>query len=102
MCRNVGAPRGGRVHWLLWNLRKDFAAAYHIKYNYARHSYLFCRYIKRDLFDTFSVVRTSRRCWRCIYCCPDCGVYEYFSTYTSKQMALRMWLLYQKYRDREE
>lgn len=96
MSLNVGAPRGGRVHWLLWNLRKDFAKAYHISYDYATHNYIFYRTERSQLYDVFVVVRTSRHCWRCMYSNVKQQKFEYFSTYTSKQMSLRMWLIYRK------
>lgn len=98
MAVKVGAPRGGRVHWLLWNLRRDFKGAYQLSFDYVTHNYVFYRMQHRQLYDVFVVVRTSRHCWRCMYSNVNQHIFEYFSTDNSKKMALRMWLLYQKYR----
>lgn len=40
--QGIGAPKGGRVHWLLWCLGQDFKGAYKLYYNYAYHNY--CSY----------------------------------------------------------
>lgn len=106
MYRHVGAPRGGRVHWLLWHLRRDFKNAYQLQYNYSEHRYMFYRMQGHSVYDVFIVVRTSKSCWRCMYSNSVFDTLEYFSTQTSKQMALRMWLQFKKTdqnnRDRED
>ena len=80
----------GRVHWLLWNLSGEFKGKYQLYYDYAYHKYLFYRMNGRQLFDMFSVVRTSKRCFRVMYCNPSHGVHEYFSCRTSKDCAVYM------------
>lgn len=41
--QGIGAPLGGRVHWLLWCLSPEFKGAYRLYYNYTYHRYLFYR-----------------------------------------------------------
>lgn len=41
--QGIGAPKGGRVHWLLWCLPPDFKRAYKLYFNYAYHRYCFYR-----------------------------------------------------------
>lgn len=65
-----GAPKGGRVHWLIYRLSGDFKRKYYISYDYSKHSYLFLRnyggfsFKKLRCTDMFIVVRTSKLCWR--------------------------------------
>lgn len=98
----IGAPKGGRVHWLLWHLRCDFKCVYRCFYNYAEHRYLFYRLSGRTLYDVFIVVQTSRHCWRCMYFCSETLEFQYFSCFAARHLALRMWLIYRKTVDREE
>ena len=77
----------GRVHWLLWNLSGNFKNKYQLYYDYAYHKYLFYRLEGRRIYDMFSVVRTSKRCFRVMYCNCKIGVHEYFSCKTSKKCA---------------
>lgn len=66
----VGAPPGGRVHWLIYNLSAEFKRKYYTNYDYSKHSYLFLRKYDRVSLkslrrsDMFIVVRTSKKCWR--------------------------------------
>lgn len=92
----MGAPKGGRVHWLLLHLRKDFKRSYQCYYNYTWHRYSFIRYERKKLYDIFIVIRTSRDCWKCTYFNRETLDFETFSTRKSKHMALRMWLIYQR------
>ena len=63
--RKVGAPKGGRVHWLLWNLKAEFKRAYNCSYNYANHNYTFYRMTeKKQLCDIFIIKQTCESCWR--------------------------------------
>lgn len=102
MSRRVGAPKGGRVHWLLWNLRGDFKRAYRCVYNYAKHSYVFYRFRGKCLRDVFLVVQTSRHCWRCMYFDSVMLEFQYFSCFASCHLALRMWFIYRKSVERVE
>lgn len=77
----------GRVHWLLLHLSGNFKGKYNLYYDYQYHKYLFYRFDGRKLYDIFSVVRTSKRCFRVMYCRPSVGVHEYFSCRNSKKCA---------------
>lgn len=93
----VGAPCGGRVHWLLLELRADFSHAHDILYNYASHNYVFIRRDRRTLKEVYTVVRTSRRCYRVTYARLNPVVQiEYFSCRNAKATALRLWLCWKK------
>lgn len=95
--KRVGAPLGGRVHWLLLNLRRDFKAAYKVEFNYLTHSYYFFRKRKRTIVDFFIVIRTSKRCFRVSYHNRITKEFVYFSVNTSRQAALRMWFLFKRH-----
>ena len=47
--QGIGAPKGGRVHWLLWCLPPDFKRAYKLYFNYAYHRYCFYRPEKHEI-----------------------------------------------------
>ena len=107
MSRGVGAPKGGRVHWILHNLPSEFKAAYKLYYNYASHNYVFIRLIGKTkrLYDVFVVQRTSKHYFRVMYACPERSVFENFGDRRPKAVAMRMWFLYkkgEKYVGREE
>lgn len=97
----VGAPLGGRVHWLLWHLGKDFKRAYKLRFDYEYHNYHFTRYAARTPIDEYIIIRTSRRCFRCMYFNYENEYFEYFSEKTSKEMAQHMERLYKKIRRAE-
>ena len=97
----VGAPPGGRVHWLLWHLSKEFKRAYRLRFDYEYHNYHFARYAARTPIDEYIVIRTSRRCFRCMYFNYDNDYFEYFSEPTSRQLAEHMERLYRKIRRAE-
>lgn len=92
----MSAPCGGRVHWLLWNLKPDFKKAYECIYNYAIHRYTFVRRDRKGINEIFIVVRTSKRCFRVMYANLETRSIEYFSCQKSSHVALRMWLIYQR------
>lgn len=101
----VGAPPGGRVHWLIWNLPLEIKHAYKIRFDYEYHNYFLIRYpfgnVKRNPQDIFVVVRTSRRCWRCMYYHFDYEYFEYFSEQTSKKLAEHILRVYRKIKKSE-
>lgn len=99
MKSKVGAPKGGRVHWLLWNLPKEFKGAYILQYDYKRHNYIFYRMDGRRLYDIFIVAQTSKHYWRCTYACLPENVYEFFGSYTTRIIAEIMTELYYEYTD---
>lgn len=94
MKRKAGAPKGGRVHWLLWHLPSDFKGAYELYYNYAKHSYVFTRHIGRKVYDVFIVIHTSKHWWRVMYACPQNQKYEHFGYRNTRILAEYMVELY--------
>lgn len=82
----VGAPVGGRVHWFIWNLSRIIKEDYHIKFDYLYHNYKLERRNGRKIIDEFIIIRTSRRCWRCMYLHNDFKVFKYFTTHSSQEM----------------
>lgn len=96
MTRKIGAPEGGRVHWLLWHLSQQFKKTYRLRFDYEYHNYHFTRYEKQTPIDEFIVIRTSRRCFRCMYYNFGYDYFEYFSEATSKDMAAHMERLFEK------
>jgi len=63
----TSAPMGGRVHWLLMFLPRDFNRAYRLRFDYEYHNCHFMRYVGRTVRDEFVVVRTSRDCFHVMY-----------------------------------
>ena len=92
--RKVGAPKGGRVHWLLYHLDIDFLKAYELYYNYSEHNYVFVRYLKRRIYDIFIVFQTSKHYWQCTYANVVKRKYEHFGDNTTRRIAKRMWYLW--------
>lgn len=75
MPNKVGAPKGLRVHWLLAEMPvygSYFCKNYNVSYDYDTHNYFFfrkCAKISLNNFkfaDFYTVVRTSKRCWRVV------------------------------------
>lgn len=94
MVRRAGAPKGGRVHWMLFNLPRDFKAAYRLAYNYAKHNYVFYRMSGSQLVDVFVVVQTSRHYWRVMYAHTKKQVYECFGYRTTRILGEKMYELF--------
>ena len=90
----AGAPKGGRVHWLQFELCGEFGRVYHLEYNYSYHNYKYSRYRKRTLIDEFIVVRTSKKCYRVIYYNADFKHFQYFSARTCGECADKMRAIY--------
>lgn len=90
----IGAPKGGRVHWLLHHLPAYFKAAYELYWNYAIHSYVFCRHSGRKLYDVFIVEQTSKHWWRVMYACPGKNKYEHFGYRNTRFIAEYMIEIY--------
>lgn len=95
--RGVGAPKGGRVHWLLWNLTPEFKGKYTLHFDYRYHNYVFLRYDKRKLRDIFIVMRTSIHRWKCVYFNVHCLAFERCSTRKSDDMARCLMLISETY-----
>lgn len=98
MGNKIGAPKGGRVHWLLESLTPDFLRAYNVNYDYLRHRYAFSRFTqnrgKKRIIDVFIVVRTSKRCFRVSYVNYLTNDIQYFSCYKSCHVARRLWTIW--------
>ena len=85
--KGIGAPKGGRVHWLLWELGSSFKGAYKLYFDYAWHKYVFYRTEKQTLVDVFIVMQTSRHCWRCMYSNTKTNDFDVFSCTQTRDMA---------------
>ena len=92
--RRPGAPKGGRVHWMLWNLPSDLKGAYELYYDYARHNYLFVRHSGRKVYDLFVVVQTSKHYWHVTYCNTQKQKYEYFGYRNTRIIGEWMYEIY--------
>lgn len=94
----VGAPLGGRVHWLLYHLPRNIARDFRLYMDYDYHNYMFMRFPigKRNPRDLFIIIRTSRKCFRCMYFHFEYNYFEYFSERTSRKMAEHMERVYLK------
>lgn len=93
----VGAPEGGRVHWLLWALRGEFMKTYTCDFNYMFHNYRFVRYKEYRLskvIDEFIVIRTSKKCWRVMYYNHEKQIFKYLSADTYRECASRILEIY--------
>ncbi|MBQ8685140.1 MAG: hypothetical protein IJ514_03090 [Clostridia bacterium] len=93
----IGAPKGGRVHWLLWHLPAEFKGAYELYYDYKKHSYVFVRHHGRALFDVFIVMHSSKHWWRMMYSCPSKKKYEYFGYRNTRILAEFMFEIYKNF-----
>lgn len=96
--RMKGAPSGGRVHWLLMFLSKEFKRAYRLRFDYEYHNYHFARYEGRTLLDEFLIVRTSRSCFRVTYFNVENLYFEYFSEPTARECAEHINAFFEKMR----
>ena len=96
----AGAPKGGRVHWLLWHLPSDFKGAYRLYYNYKRHNYVFVRHSGRQVYDVFIVQQSSRHWWKVMYANCEKQKYEYFGYRNTRIIAEKMYELYIEFTDR--
>lgn len=92
--RKVGAPKGGRVHWLLWHLPGEFKNSYLFDFDYLRHNYIFYRLNGSKLYDFFAVTRTSKHYFRCVYVRCQNQYIEYFGSSKSIKIAEKMYDLY--------
>ena len=102
MSRKIGAPKGGRVHWLLWHLPPEFKGVYEIYYDYNEHNYTFARHLGRKLFDIFIVKQTSVHWWRAMYVNVKTQKYECFGYRNTRMIAEYMFELYTETNKRGE
>lgn len=79
-----------RVHWFLHYLDKSIYRSYRISYDYVSHNYFIYRNIGYKVLDCFTIVRTSIRCWRCMYYNSTTMRIDYFSCRKSKTLAKKI------------
>lgn len=63
----MGAPRGGRVHWLALMLPRILQNKYDLNFDYDRHNYRLTLKGSRKRFDEYIIIRTSQKCYRVSY-----------------------------------
>ena len=101
----AGAPKGGRVHWFLYNLPRELKAAYTIRYNYDKHNYALIRYPngdeRRKPIDLYIIIRTCRQCFRITYYNYERNDFEQFSAATSAEEAEAINARYERAREEE-
>ena len=90
----VGAPKGGRVHWLILSLPAEFKGKYLLAYQYKFHQYTFYRMNGRHLHDCFIVKRTSKKYFRAVYVNVTHNEVEFFGHKRSEVIAEKMYDLY--------
>ena len=87
---------GGRVHWLLLFLPRNFTRVYTLQFDYEYHNYHFVRYDARTPIDEYIIIRTSRNCFRCMYFNYKTTYFDYFSEQTAKHTADHIEQLFEK------
>lgn len=90
----AGAPKGGRVHWLLWSLPAEFKREYTLHFNYDNHNYTFYRKKGNKLYDIFIVAQTSLHYWRMAYVNVERQEYKFDGDNKTTRLARRMWYIY--------
>ena len=98
----IGAPKGGRVHWVLWELSGKFKNAYHLEYNYTYHRYVFYRLNGRSLHDIFIVSRTSKKYFRGVYVNVTNQRYDFFGAYSPADIARKIENIYFEEKEKEK
>lgn len=93
--RKVGAPPGGRVHWLLDRLNPEIFKAYRLQYKGQYHNYRLYRQRRWETLDEFIIVRTSKHCFRITY---FNSVYMYFKAFSCYDSAEAADLIYKIYK----
>lgn len=94
MRQGVGAPKGGRLHWLLWELQIDFKQNYNKIWTDFSDNYCFYRLNGKKFKDLFIVVRTSRRCYRVSYINFETLEMQAFTCSKALHAARRMWYIF--------
>ena len=93
--RKVGAPKGGRVHWVLHELPTEFKGKYILAYQYKYHRYIFYRLDGRKLYDIFIVNRSKKaRYFRAVYANLKRNEIELFGHKKPSMIAEKMYDLY--------
>lgn len=103
----VGAPKGLRVHWFLIRMPQYLRSNYYVGYDYEFHNYFLFR---RSLAfgktwlshsDFFTVVRTSRCCWRMTAYNVATGAAVYESARTSTALLAKIERIARQWHDDE-
>lgn len=92
--RCIGAPKGGRVHWLLWSLPAEFKREFTLKFDYSKHNYVFYRNKGNSLYDIFIVEQSSKHYWRMAYVNVEKQKYVFDGDNKTTRLARRMWYIY--------
>lgn len=71
-------------------------------FDYEYLNYHFTRYELRSPIDEYIVIRTSRRCFRCMYFNYRYNYFEYFSEETSRETAEHMEKIFEKMKRAEK
>lgn len=93
-----------RTHWLLFELSNAFKLRFNLYFNYELHNYVFYRnygYRSPRIKEFFSIVRTSKRCFRLFYFNDRHGVSLTKNFKTSKDCAVFMENIHNNYFDDE-
>lgn len=89
-----------RVHWLLHDLSTDFKRDFNLYFDYAYHTYVFYNnygYRSPRIKEFFSIVRTSKRCFRLFYFNDYHGINMYRSFNNYRKCADFMMMLHMNY-----
>ena len=100
--RCVGAPKGGRVHWLLWSLPREFKNSYILAYNYDKHNYCFYRLSGHKLYDIFIISHTSKHYFRMSYFNSETTEILFDGDNKATRLAKRMWYIFKIDQRRKE
>lgn len=67
MKKRAGAPKGGRVHSIVWDMLRIMKRHYKIRYNYEFHNYWFeCHGFPKKRQDQYIVIKRPRS-WHVTY-----------------------------------
>lgn len=101
--KSPGAPSGLRWHWFRWCfLNSKLKNFYELIYDYTGDGYVLIRSRHRDDFtkkigisrrydwEIFSVTRTSKQCYRCMYTDVLMGEVKYFTAQSPEKLLKKM------------
>ena len=98
--RAVGAPKGGRVHWILLTLSRDFKKKFICEFDYRVHKYAFFRYRGARVVEVFLIAKTSCHSWRGMYYNVAYKGMEIFSHSSPTIIAYTMELIAKAYEEK--
>lgn len=101
--KSPGAPTGLRWHWFRWCFQNSKLKNYfELIYDYTGNGYVLVRAKHRDDFtkktgisrrydwEIFSVLRTSKQCYRCVYTDVLMGDVKYFTAHSPEKLLRKM------------